>query len=65
MQVATRPDWVCEVVSESNANLDTVKKLRLYHRDATPSYLIAAPRDQTHTVMRWSGDGTITVLRAE
>lgn len=64
-QISVRPDWVCEVVSDSNANQDTVKKLRLYHRDAIPHYWLADPRDQTLTVMRWSPDGYITLLRAE
>src|SRR5262245_23831907 len=26
------PDWVCEVLSPSNASNDLVKKLRIYHR---------------------------------
>ncbi len=60
-----RPDWVCEVVSASNANNDTVKKLRLYHHAGVPHYWIADPRDATLTVMRWSADGYITLLRAE
>ena len=64
-QVSIRPDWVCEVVSDSNANQDTVKKLRLYHREAIPHYWLVDPRDQTLTVMRWSEDGFVTVLRAE
>ena len=64
-QVTIRPDWVCEVVSDSNANQDTVQKLRLYHRDSIPHYWLADPRDQTLTVMRWSPDGYITLLRAE
>lgn len=64
-QVTIRPDWVCEVVSDSNANQDTVKKLRLYHREVIPHYWLVEPRDQTLTVMRWSEAGYITVLRAE
>ena len=56
---------VCEVVSESNANDDTVKKLRLYHRVAIPHYWIVDPRDATLSVMRWTGDGYVTLLRAE
>ena len=63
--VELRPDWVCEVVSPSNANVDTVKKLRLYHDAEIPHYWIVDPRDATLTVMRWSDDGYTTVLRAE
>jgi len=63
--VRPRPDWICEIVSPSNANNDTVKKLRLYHQVAIPHYWILDPRDSTLTVMRWSGDGYVTLLRAE
>jgi len=63
--VRQRPDWTCEVVSAGNANNDTVKKLRLYHRVGIPHYWIVDPRDATLTVMRWSPDGYVTLLRAE
>lgn len=62
--VKLRPDWVCEVLSESNANHDTVKKLRAYHRDRVPHYWLVDPREATLTVMRWSAEGYITVLAA-
>ena len=63
--VRDRPDWVCEVISPSNANVDTVKKLRLYQRAELPHYWLVDPRDATLTVMRWSADGYVTVIRAE
>ncbi len=63
--VTLLPDWVCEVVSPSNANHDTVKKLRLYHQVAIPHYWLIDPRDATLTVMRWISDGYLTVLPAE
>jgi Uma2 family endonuclease len=63
--VKQRPDWVCEVVSPSNAKEDTVKKLRLYHQVRIPHYWIVDPRDSTLTVMRWTTDGYVTLLRAE
>lgn len=63
--VRARPDWICEVVSPSNATDDTVKKLRLYHRVAIPHYWVVDPRDATLTAMRWSADGYVTLLRAE
>jgi Uma2 family endonuclease len=59
------PDWICEVISPTNANDDTVKKLRLYHHAGVPHYWLADPRDATLTVMRFSAAGYITVLRAE
>jgi Uma2 family endonuclease len=62
--VRLRPDWICEVVSPSNANDDTVKKLRLYREVGVPHYWIADPRDATLTVMRWSQDGYVTLMRA-
>ncbi len=65
MPVRTRPDWLCEVVSESNAKHDTVKKLRLYHRAQIPHYWLVDPRDATLTVMRWTADGYVTLMRAE
>jgi Uma2 family endonuclease len=64
MPVKLRPDWVCEVLSPSNASDDTIDKLRLYHHVAIPHYWIADPRDATLTVLRWSADGYVTRLRA-
>ena len=63
--VHVRPDWACEVISPSNSTHDTIKKLRLYHRVEVPHYWLVDPRDATLTIMRWSADGYITVLRAE
>ncbi len=63
--VELRPDWTCEVVSTSNANDDTVKKLRLYHRVQIPHYWIVDPRDETLTVLRYSDAGYIAVMPAE
>lgn len=63
--VKLRPDWICEVVSPGSAKDDTIKKLRSYHHASVPHYWIADPRDATLTVMRWSADGYVTILRAE
>lgn len=63
--VRVRPDWVCEVVSPSNANTDTVKKLRVYHQAQVTHYWLVDPRDATLSVMRWSDAGYTMVLRAE
>ncbi len=63
--VELRPDWVCEVISPSNASTDTVKKLRLYRAAGIPHYWLVDPRDKTLTVLRWSEAGYTTVLAAE
>jgi Uma2 family endonuclease len=65
MPVKLRPDWTCEILSPSNANNDTVKKLRLYHQVGVPHYWMVDPRDATLTAMRWSADGYVTLVRAE
>lgn len=59
-----RPDWVCEVVSESNAAHDRVVKLRAYHRAGVPHFWLLDPRDRTLTVLRWAEAGYLTVLAA-
>ena len=59
------PDWVCEVISPNNATDDTVKKLRLYHRNQVGHYWLVDPRDSTLTVMRWSAEGYVTRQGAE
>jgi len=63
--VTVKPDWICEVISASNATDDTVKKLRLFQRLAIPHYWLVDPRDATLTVMRWSAEGYVTLVRAE
>jgi Uma2 family endonuclease len=63
MPVMITPDWVCEIVSPSNATHDTIKKLRLYHRVAIPHYWLVDPRDETLTVMRWSEAGYVKLMR--
>lgn len=65
MPIPLAPDWVCEVLSPSNSNNDTVRKLRLFHAHAIPHYWLVDPRDATLTVMRWSEDGYVTRLKAE
>jgi Uma2 family endonuclease len=63
--IKLRPDWICEIVSQSNAHDDTIKKLRLYHGVGLPHYWILDPRDATLTVMRFGVDGFTTLMRAE
>jgi Uma2 family endonuclease len=62
--VTTRPDWVCEVLSESNAKYDLVTKLRVYHQSGVPHYWIVDPAHETLTVHRWTPDGYLVVLTA-
>lgn len=59
-----RPDWVCEVVSPSNASNDLVRKLRVYHRCQIPHYWLVDPGNETLTVLRWTPDGYLTALTA-
>ncbi len=62
--VMHRPDWICEVLSPSNASHDRVRKLGVYHRAEVPHYWIVDPREETLTVMRWSSEGYVTVRAA-
>jgi Uma2 family endonuclease len=62
--VTLRPDWVCEVVSESNRTVDTVTKLRRYHQAGVPHYWILDQVDRTLTVHRHTLDGYLVALRA-
>lgn len=63
--ILLRPDWVCEVLSRSNARDDLVKKMRVYHRCGVPHYWIIDPNEETLTVYRWTADGYLVALTAE
>lgn len=63
--VTVRPDWICEIVSQSNRSVDTVKKLRRYHQAGIPHYWILDQVDRTLTVHRHVADGYVIALRAE
>lgn len=63
--ITVRPDWVCEILSPSNASNDLVKKMRGYQRGGVPHYWIADPREETLTVYRWTAEGYLLVLAAE
>ena len=63
--ITVRPDWLCEIVSESNRATDTIKKLRRYHQAAVPHYWIIDHAARALTVYRHHVDGYVTVLAAE
>ena len=63
--IIVRPDWVCEVLSESNARNDLVKKMRGYHRAELPHYWVVDPEAESLTVYRWTAEGFLLVLAAE
>src|SRR5262249_54033216 len=63
--IVVRPDWVCEVLSRSNARYDRVKKMRVYHRSGVPHYWLVDPDDETLSVFRWTPDGYLLALAAE
>lgn len=58
------PDWICEIISPSNASNDTVKKKRAYHTHRVAHYWLLDPVRETLDVLRWGPDGYIEVLSA-
>ncbi len=62
--VHVRPDWVCEILSASNASTDTVKKLRVLHRHGVPHYWLLDPEIGTLRVLRWTAEGYLEALNA-
>jgi Uma2 family endonuclease len=63
--VRLRPDWVCEVLSTSNAQHDLVTKFREYHRPRVGHYWVVDPDNQTLIVYRWAEPGYLAVLSAK
>ena len=63
--ITLRPDWLCEIISESNRATDTVTKLRRYHQAGVPHYWILDQLDRTLTVYRHQPDGYLVAVRAE
>lgn len=62
--VALRPDWICEVLSDSNSSTDTVRKFRRYHQCGIPHYWIVDPSNETLLVYRYHPEGYQNVLAA-
>lgn len=63
--VEQRPDWICEILSDSNRNVDTIKKVRRYHQAGVPHYWILDTEGRSLTVYRNSPDGYVVALTAE
>jgi Uma2 family endonuclease len=63
--LSVRPDWICEILSESNRSTDTVKKVRRYHQAGLQHYWILDQSARTLTVHRHGPDGYVVVLVAE
>ncbi|HEY5243191.1 MAG TPA: Uma2 family endonuclease [Polyangiaceae bacterium] len=59
-----RPDWVCEVLSPSNASRDLVEKMSTFHQCELPHYWIVDPEHETLTVYRWTREGYVVAFVA-
>jgi Uma2 family endonuclease len=53
------PDWICEILSPSNASRDRVRKRRLYARSGVAHYWIVDPADRTLEALRLEGKNWI------
>jgi len=62
--VPERPDWVCEILSPSNRQHDTILKLRRYYEAGIPHYWIIDGDERTLTVHRHTPEGYVIALRA-
>ncbi len=58
------PDWICEIVSESNRGHDLITKLARYHEAGVRHYWILDQLDRALTVHRHTADGYVIALRA-
>jgi len=55
------PDWICEVISPSNASNDRVNKRRLYATHAVPFYWIVDPEERTLEALRFDAMSNVWV----
>lgn len=53
------PDWVAEILSESTARVDRVRKLPIYAREKVPHVWLVDPRDRTVEVFRLGPEGYV------
>jgi Uma2 family endonuclease len=63
--IRLRPDWICEILSASNARDDQVTKFETYRRCGVPHYWIADPTLATLRVFRWTSEGYLVALNAQ
>lgn len=59
------PDWVCEVLSDSNRANDLFRKMRLYHQAGVTHYWLLDPENGTLAVFRHGPAAYQNVLNAE
>lgn len=62
--IRVRPDWVCEVLSPSNAKRDLGPKLNAYHRAEVPHYWVIDTEHETLIVYRVTSEGYVVALTA-
>jgi Uma2 family endonuclease len=62
--VSAVPQWVCEILSASNARVDLVKKQRSLHAHRVGHYWVIDPAHETLTVLRWHEEAYLSVLTA-
>jgi Uma2 family endonuclease len=60
-----RPDFICEVLSASNASVDQVDKFRAYAEHGVPFYWIGDPERKILTVYRLEDAGCAVALQAK
>jgi Uma2 family endonuclease len=63
--VRLRPDWICEILSPSNENVDRVDKMQSYFQAAVPHYWLADPIEQMLEVYRRAETGYLLALSAK
>lgn len=63
--MTVRPDWICEIVSESNRSTDTIKKVRRYHQAGVPHYWLLDEVARSLLVYRHGPDGYVIAIAAE
>jgi Uma2 family endonuclease len=63
--VQVRPDWVCEILSPSNARFDRVDKLQSYFAAGVPHYWLADPIERILEVYRRTDLAYALVLSAK
>jgi Uma2 family endonuclease len=63
--IRQRPDWVCEILSTSNAATDQVDKFRVYASSGVPFYWLADPERRILTVHRLEGANYTVALQAK